>query len=155
MLTFHLKNHKFFIPLFMIKLERKSPKTGKTNSMILDTTKEALDSYYAGEGLIQVLFPQLNEKEREFGFVVHRTMSDPKWLDPDIDPNGRKPNWCFLGDPKVVNNSPIGLARYCSLRSWMSQWSYDYAKGDGINCAKNISVPTLVIGNTADDGITP
>ena len=37
----------------------------------------------------------------------------------------------------------------------MSQWSYDYARGDGISCAKNISVPTLVIGNTADDGITP
>ena len=50
----------------MIKLERKSPKTGKTNSMILNTTKEALDSYYAGEGLIQVIFPQLNENEREF-----------------------------------------------------------------------------------------
>ena len=100
-------------------------------------------------------FKKKNEKDREFGFVVHRTMADPKWLDPAIDPNGRKPNWCFLGDPKVVNNSPIGLARYCSLRSWMSQWSYDHAKGDGINCAKNISVPTLVIGNTADDGITP
>jgi len=100
-------------------------------------------------------FKKENENNREFGFVVHRTMADPKWLDPTIDPNGRQPNWCFLGDPKVVNNSPIGLARYCSLRSWMSQWSYDYAKGDGINCAKNISVPTLVIGNTADDGITP
>ena len=100
-------------------------------------------------------FRKVNENNREFGFVVHRTMADPKWLDPTIDPNGRQPNWCFLGDPKVVNNSPIGLARYCSLRSWMSQWSYDYAKGDGINCAKNISVPTLVIGNTADDGITP
>ena len=100
-------------------------------------------------------FRKVNEINREFGFVVHRTMADPKWLDPTIDPNGRQPNWCFLGDPKVVNNSPIGLARYCSLRSWMSQWSYDYAKGDGINCAKNISVPTLVIGNTADDGITP
>ena len=34
--------------------------------MILNTTKEALDSYYAGEGLIQVIFPQLNENEREF-----------------------------------------------------------------------------------------
>jgi len=34
--------------------------------MVLDTTKEALDSYYAGEGLIQVIFPQLNENEREF-----------------------------------------------------------------------------------------
>ena len=50
----------------MILLERKSPKTGKVNSMILDTTKEALDSYYAGEGLIQVIFPPLNENEREF-----------------------------------------------------------------------------------------
>ena len=50
----------------MILLERKSPKTVKVNSMILDTTKEALDSYYAGEGLIQVIFPQLNENEREF-----------------------------------------------------------------------------------------
>jgi len=100
-------------------------------------------------------FKKRNEENRELGFVVHRTMADPKWLDPTIDPNGRKSNWCFLGDPKVVNNSPIGLARYCSLRSWMSQWSYDHAKGDGINCAQSISVPTLVIGNTADDGITP
>jgi len=100
-------------------------------------------------------FKKRNEENRELGFVVHRTMADPKWLDPTIDPNGRKSNWCFLGDPKVVNNSPIGLARYCSLRSWMSQWSYDHAKGDGINCAQGISVPTLVIGNTADDGITP
>ena len=50
----------------MIKLERKSPRTGKINSMVLDTTKEALDSYYAGKGLIQVIFPQLNENEREF-----------------------------------------------------------------------------------------
>ena len=22
---------------------------------------------------------------REYGFVVHRTMADPKWLDPSID----------------------------------------------------------------------
>ena len=50
----------------MIKLERISPRTGKINSMVLDTTEEALDSYYNGEGLIQVIFPQLNESEREF-----------------------------------------------------------------------------------------
>jgi alpha-beta hydrolase superfamily lysophospholipase len=82
-------------------------------------------------------------------------MADPRWLDPSIDPNDRNPNWCFLGDPKVVNNSPIGLGRYCSLRSWLSQWSYDDANGDGIRCAKEITIPTIVIGNTADDGITP
>lgn len=95
------------------------------------------------------------EINREYAFVVHRTMADPRWLDPAIDPNDRKPNWCFLGDPRIVNDSPIGLARYCSLRSWLSQWSYDDANGDGIECAKRITVPALVIGNTADDGITP
>lgn len=100
-------------------------------------------------------FKKKGENNREFGFVVHRTMADPKWLDASIDPNGRKPNWCFLGEPEIVNNSPIGLARFCSLRSWLSQWSYDLAQGDGIKSAENISVPTLVIGNTADDGITP
>ena len=96
-----------------------------------------------------------DQPNREFGFVVHRTMAEPKWLDPTIDPNGRKPNWCFLGEPEVVNDSPVGLARFCSLRSWLSQWSYDDANADGVGCAKRITIPTLVIGNTADDGITP
>ena len=100
-------------------------------------------------------FKKNGYENREFGFVVHRTMADPKWLDPSIDPNGRKPNWCFLGEPEVVNNSPIGLGRYCSLRSWLSQWSYDEARGDGLSCAGDINVPTLVIGNSDDDGITP
>ena len=100
-------------------------------------------------------FQKKGYENREYGFVVHRTMADPKWLDPSIDPNGRKPNWCFLGEPEVVNNSPIGLARYCSLRSWLSQWSYDHARGDGLRCARDISVPCLVIGNSDDDGITP
>ena len=95
------------------------------------------------------------ENNRELGFVIHRTMAEPKWLDPTIDPNGRKPNWCFLGDPEIVNNSPIGLARFSSLRSWLSQWSYDDANANGLTCAARISVPALVVGNTADDGITP
>ena len=91
----------------------------------------------------------------EFGFVVHGTMADPKWLDPSIDPNGRKPNWCYLGDPQVVNNSPVGLARFCTLRSWLSQWSYDETRADGVRCAAGVSVPVLVLGNTADDACTP
>lgn len=102
-----------------------------------------------------VSYKAAGQPNREFGFVVHRTMADPKWLDPNIDPNGRKPNWCFLGDPEVVNDSPVGLARFCSLRSWLSQWSYDDARADGVKCAARVTVPALVVGNTADDGITP
>lgn len=91
----------------------------------------------------------------EFGFVVHGTMADPRWLDPAVDPNERTPGSCYLGDPRVVNMSPVGLARFCSLRSWLSQWSYDDAHGDGVACGRDIAVPTLVIGNRADDACTP
>jgi len=93
--------------------------------------------------------------DEEFCFVVHGTMADPRWLDPTVDPNDRTPGTCYLGDPRVVNSSPIGLARYSSLRSWLSQWSYDDARGDGVVCGRDVAVPTLVIGNLADDASTP
>ena len=83
----------------------------------------------------------------EFAFVVHGTMADPRWLDPTVDPNERAPGTCYLGDPQVVNNSPVGLARFCTLRSWLSQWSYDDANGDAVECGPDIAVPALVIGN--------
>jgi pimeloyl-ACP methyl ester carboxylesterase len=91
----------------------------------------------------------------EFGFVVHGTMADPRWLDPSVDPNERTPGTCYLGDPQVVNMSPVGLARFSTLRSWLSQWSYDDAHGDGVACGRDIAVPALVIGNLADDACTP
>ena len=91
----------------------------------------------------------------EFAFVVHGTMADPRWLDPTVDPNERTPGQCYLGDPEVVNMSPVGLARFCTLRSWLSQWSYDDANGDAVKAGPDIAVPTLVIGNLADDACTP
>lgn len=92
--------------------------------------------------------------ERERGFVVHRTMCDVRWLDPAVDPNGRKPNWCYLGDPRVVNSGPAGLARFSTLRSWLSQWSYDHSNIKGpVNAARIRRVPVLQIENEADDAV--
>ena len=51
----------------MITLEKKSPNTGKVNSMDLDTTQAALDEYQSGSTrLIQDIFPNLSSEEREF-----------------------------------------------------------------------------------------
>ncbi len=88
-------------------------------------------------------------------FTVQGTMANPCFIDPTIDPNGRKPNWCFLGDPRVVNDGVVGLARFTSLRSWLSQWSYDESNADGLKCAAKLTVPLLVIENSDDDGVTP
>jgi len=92
--------------------------------------------------------------EVERCFVVHRTMCDVRWLDPAIDPNGRRPGWCYMGDPRTVNTSPAGLARYSSLRSWLSQWSYDLSNAKGPeNAARIRKTPVLQVENQADDAV--
>ncbi len=95
-----------------------------------------------------------NDGEMERGFVIHRTMCDVRWIDSSIDPNGRKPNWCFLGDPRIANSAPAGLARYSSLRSWLSQWSYDKSNAKGPHNARSVkNTPVLQIVNQADDAV--
>ena len=91
--------------------------------------------------------------EMERGFVTHRTMADPRFLDPAVEPNGRKPRWCYLGNPETVNTGPVGLARFSTLRAWLSQWSIDDTNADALGCAARISVPFLAIENSADDAV--
>ena len=91
-------------------------------------------------------------KEMERGFVVHRTMADPRYIDPTFEPSDRRPKWNLSGDPETVNVGPVGFARFCTLRSWLSQWSVDDSRADATVAARSISVPFLAIENTADDG---
>ena len=94
-------------------------------------------------------------EHEEFAFVTHGTMADPRWLDPRVDHNDRAPGTCYLGDPRIANNGPVGLARFCTLRSWLSQWSYDDANACGPTSLGRVTVPVLVVGNSADDACTP
>lgn len=92
---------------------------------------------------------------QERPFVVYGTMADVRWLDPAQDPSDRPIGTCYLGDPETVNDGPVGLARFTTLRSWLSQWSYDETRADGVGNASRISCPVLVINNTADLACTP
>ncbi len=91
--------------------------------------------------------------EVERPFLVHRTMADPRFLDPKLEPNDRRPGWCYLGNPETVNTGPVGLARFSTLRAWLSQWSPDHSRADAEACIAAVSVPFLVIENTADDAV--
>lgn len=96
----------------------------------------------------------LQAPEVERCFVVHRTMCDVRWFDPAIDPNGRPVGHCYLGDPRTANVSPAGLARYTSLRSWLSQWSYHRSQAKGpANAALIHRTPVLQIENQAGDAV--
>ena len=91
----------------------------------------------------------------ERAFVVHGTMADLRWTDPTQDPSDRRPHECYLGVPKIANDGPVGLARFTTLRSWLSQWGYDTTNATGLGNAARISCPVLVINNTADLACTP
>lgn len=86
-------------------------------------------------------------------FVVHGTMADPRWVDPTVDPNDRRPGWSYLGDPRIANDGPAGLARFCTTRGWLSQWALGHAQVDAVDAAPRITVPTLVVANSADDAV--
>ncbi|NWK97453.1 alpha/beta hydrolase [Sphingobium lactosutens] len=91
--------------------------------------------------------------EVERGFVIHRTMADPRFIDSTLDPNGRRSNWCYLGNPETVNNGPAGLARFSTLRSFLSQWSIEDTNAHAPNNAPSVNVPMLAIENGADDAV--
>ncbi len=113
------------------------------NRKITETAKQLLS-----------VLKQRNDGEVERGFVVHRTMCDVRWIDPTIDPNGRKPNHCFLGEPRVANTAPAGLARFSTLRSWLSMWSYDLSQAKGTLSAPRVKrTPVLQIVNEADEAV--
>jgi pimeloyl-ACP methyl ester carboxylesterase len=91
----------------------------------------------------------------ERAFVVHGTMADVRWTDPGQDPSDRRSGECYLGNPRTANDGPVGLARFTTLRSWLSQWSHDDTNANGLGNAARISCPVLVINNSADLACTP
>ena len=45
------------------------------------------------------------------------------------------------------------MARFSTLRAWLSQWSIDDTYADGTRCAARVTVPLLAIENGADDAV--
>ncbi len=88
-------------------------------------------------------------------FTVQGTMCDVRWLDPAQDPSDRLPGLCYLGDPRLVNDGPVGLARFTTACSWLSQWSLAASSADGLGNAGRVTCPALVLNNTADLACTP
>ena len=91
--------------------------------------------------------------ELERGFVTHRTLADPRFLDASLDPNDRPIGTCYLGRPETVNTGPVGIARFSTLRGWLSQWSVDDTHAHGERCAARMTAPLLAIENSADDAV--
>src|SRR5262249_31253776 len=96
-----------------------------------------------------------NALQRRY-FLIYRTLADPRYLDPTLDPSQRPLGSIFsFGRDPVVGNCGEGLARTMSARGWLSTWSGLSSNAALERTLPGVSVPTLVICALADLDIYP
>ena len=89
--------------------------------------------------------------------VIYRTLANPAYLDPDIDPSYRPIGSIFAPgqDPFNTNYGLGGLARIMTPRGWLSTWSGTSSFANLYETIKGVSVPTLFISADGDMDIYP
>jgi hypothetical protein len=88
--------------------------------------------------------------------LVYRTLADPRYLDPALDPSERAPGSIFsLGQDPIKGNYGEGLARAMSARGWLSTWSGLSSRAALERTLPHVRVPTLVCHPSADQEIFP
>jgi pimeloyl-ACP methyl ester carboxylesterase len=90
----------------------------------------------------------------DMAFVIHRTLADPRCLDPAIDPNDRTPGTTVWGPPQAQNQAANSMGRFTTLTGYLSQWSPS-SRGDGPANLARTSVPVLLLEHTADSSVFP
>ncbi|OWT54786.1 alpha/beta fold hydrolase [Candidimonas nitroreducens] len=87
-------------------------------------------------------------------FIVRRTQADPRTVDLTLDASDRGLGG-LGGDARLYNAAANGLARFCTLRSFLSQWSPWHTRALGPECLSKTRAPVLIVEYSADQTVFP
>lgn len=88
--------------------------------------------------------------------VIYRTLADPRYLDPTLDPSQRPLGSIFsFGRDPILGNYGEGLARSMSARGWLSTWSGLSSRARTLRTLPSVRVPFHLCNALADTDIYP
>lgn len=88
--------------------------------------------------------------------LIYRTLADPRYLDPKLDPSQRPLGSIFsFGRDPIAGNYGEGLARSMSARGWLSTWSGLTSRANVLKNLPGVSCPFHLCNALADMDIYP
>lgn len=120
------------------------------NRRITSWVREQLGALAAGTHPASLTGDEIDD----LPFVVHGTAADPRFVDLTLDPSDRAATTLW-GPPAVANVRPASLGHHTSLRSWLSQWSFDDSRANAYRELPHVSAPVLVVYGSADCAAFP
>lgn len=86
-------------------------------------------------------------------FTLQRVWADLRFMDPAIEPSDRRTPWCYAGEPARANRGVFNIGAVNTCRTWLSMWSLAESQCQAAPHLARITVPSIVIHATADNGV--
>jgi hypothetical protein len=87
--------------------------------------------------------------------TIHRTDADPRCVDLSLDPSDRPYGSVWGRRPDITNFGLTGFGRLATAEAWLSTWSANSSRARFVDCAAEITTPTLFIEFTGDQIAMP